>query len=335
MVTRRRWGGARKLRLEFPGACYHVINRGNYRAAVFATEQTRAAFEACVWEACEKSGWRLHAFVVMNNHYHLALETPEGNLVAGMQWLQATFANRFNRLRGERGHLFQGRYKSLLVEPGAALGQVCHYVHLNPVRAGLVTVEDLATYRAGSYWHLGQRRRPACLCVETALAEAGGLADTPSGRASYAQFLAWQATEGPAGKTKAYVSMSRGWALGTKDFKTALIKDHALAGTSRAWEKDGAREIREARWAEALAAGLGALGKTGRDTAGDRKSAPWKVALAAKLKQATQADNRWLAEHLHMGTPVAVSHHTGRLRRGHNPAAEKLGVGLRKLNIKT
>ncbi|MBI5768031.1 MAG: transposase, partial [Verrucomicrobia bacterium] len=95
---------ARKLRLEFPGACYHVINRGNYRARVFATEATRAAFEACVFEACEKSGWVLHAFVVMNNHYHLALETPEGNLVAGMQWLQATFANRFNRLRGERGH---------------------------------------------------------------------------------------------------------------------------------------------------------------------------------------------------------------------------------------
>ena len=180
---------ARKLRLEFPGACYHVINRGNYRAQVFATEQTRAAFEACVWEACEKSGWLLHAFVVMNNHYHLALETPEGNLVAGMQWLQATFANRFNRLRGERGHLFQGRYKSLLVEPGAALGQVCHYLHLNPVRAGLVAVGDLPTYRASSYWHLWQKKRPAFLRVETALAEAGGLADTPAGGSRRGQVL--------------------------------------------------------------------------------------------------------------------------------------------------
>ncbi|MSU47664.1 MAG: transposase, partial [Opitutus sp.] len=87
------------MRFEFPGACYHVRNRGNYRAQVFATEQTRAAFEAGVFEACEKSGWLLHAFVVMNNHYHLALETPEGNLVTGMPWRQATFANRFNRLR--------------------------------------------------------------------------------------------------------------------------------------------------------------------------------------------------------------------------------------------
>ncbi|MDP1579515.1 MAG: transposase [Candidatus Didemnitutus sp.] len=325
---------ARKLRLEFPGACYHVINRGNYRAQVFATEKTRAAFEACVFEACEKSGWLLHAFVVMNNHYHLALETPQGNLVAGMQWLQATFANRFNRLRGERGHLFQGRYKSLLVESGEALGQVCHYVHLNPVRAGLVTVDDLASYRASSYWHLWQKKRPSCLHVETALTEAGALADTAAGRKAYAKFLAWQATEGPAGKNKAYVSMSRGWALGTQDFKTALIKDHALAESSRAWEKSGVQEIQETRWTAALASGLAALGKSAEDADTDLKSAPWKVALAAKLKQTTQANNRWLAEHLHMGTPIAVSHHTGQLRRGLNPAAAKLTKRLGTLNIK-
>ena len=125
---------ARKLRLEFPGACYHLINRGNYRADLFRTEGAKAAFEACLFAACARSGWVLHAFVLMSNHYHLAVETPDGNLVAGMQWLQATFANRFNRLRRERGHLFQGRYKSLLVEEGDALGQVCHYIHLNPVR---------------------------------------------------------------------------------------------------------------------------------------------------------------------------------------------------------
>ncbi len=325
----------RKLRLEFPGACYHVLNRGNYRAAVFATEKARAAFEACLFEACEKSGWRLHAFVVMSNHYHLALETPAGNLVAGMQWLQATFANRFNRLRGERGHLFQGRYKSLLVEGGAALGQVCHYLHLNPVRAGLVPIEGLRGYRASSYWHLWQKQRPEFLGVETALAEAGGLADTPAGRAAYADYLAWQAAEGPAGRTKAYVSLSRGWALGTREFRTALIKDHALAATSRAWEQTGAREIRESGWSEVLARGLRLLGKAPGDAQTERKSAPWKVALAARLKQTTQANNRWLAEHLHMGTPVAVSHHTGQLRRGQRPAARAAVKKLKILNVKT
>ena len=110
---------ARKLRLEYPGACYHVINRGNYRADIFKTEGAKVAFEACLFEACAKSGWLLHAYVLMSNHYHLAVETPTGNLVAGMQWLQATFANRFNKLRGTRGHLFQGRYKSLRGKKGA------------------------------------------------------------------------------------------------------------------------------------------------------------------------------------------------------------------------
>jgi len=114
---------------------------GELPGGYFQDGGAKAAFESCLFEACAKSGWILHAFVLMRNHYHLALETPEGNLVAGMQWLQATFANRFNQRRGERGHLFQGRYKALLVEEGGPLGLVCHYIHLNPVRASVVTLK--------------------------------------------------------------------------------------------------------------------------------------------------------------------------------------------------
>src|SRR4051812_10089801 len=109
---------ARKLRLEFSGAVYHVINRGNYRAWIFASVGAKQAFEACLFAACARCGWLLHAFVIMSNHYHLAVETPLGNLATGMHWLQSTFATRFNRYRDERGHAFQGRYKSLLVERG-------------------------------------------------------------------------------------------------------------------------------------------------------------------------------------------------------------------------
>ena len=78
----------RKLRLEYPGANYHVINRGNYRADVFRSEGAKAAFEECLFEGCTRCAWLLHGFVVMRNHFHLALETPDGNLAAGMQWLQ-------------------------------------------------------------------------------------------------------------------------------------------------------------------------------------------------------------------------------------------------------
>lgn len=307
----------RKLRLEFPGACYHVVNRGNYRSDIFRSEGARAAFETCLFAACVKSKWVLHAYVAMSNHYHLALETPQGNLVTGMQWLQSTFANRFNRLRGERGHLFQGRYKALLVEEGAALGQVCHYIHLNPVRAGIVPVERLRDFRHSSYWYLWRpKARPGFLWVETALAEAGGLADTPAGWRSYADYLAWQAEAGPAGKNKAYVSLSKGWALGTGEFKAALLKDHAVAADARAWESGGAQEIREQQWEQRLAEGLRKAGKTYADVREDRKSAPWKIAIAAEMKATTQVSNGWLAERLHMGSGVAVSHYVGRARRG-------------------
>ena len=308
---------ARKLRLEYPGAVYHVINRGNYRDDVFAGEKTKAAFEACLFQACEKAGWVLHAYVVMRNHYHLALETPQGNLVAGMQWLQSTFANRFNRLRGERGHLFQGRFKSLLVD-GGALGQLCDYIHLNPVRAGAASMETLKDVTASSFRLLWQpNKRPSFLCVQTALEAAGGLSDTAAGRKTYAEFLGWQATEGPAGKNKAYVNLSRGWALGTQAFKAALIHDHKLAADSRALETQGAAEVRRAHWEEALKAALARL-PTAALTSGDaqRKSAGWKVAVAAYLKATTEVSNSWLAARLEMGSSVYVSKHVGLLQRG-------------------
>jgi REP element-mobilizing transposase RayT len=307
---------ARKLRLEYPGACYHVINRGNYRADVFRTERTKAAFEACLFEACVKSGWRLHAFVIMRNHYHLALETPRGNLVAGMQWLQATFAGRFNRLRGERGHLFQGRYKALMVEPGTAFGRVCHYLHLNPVRAGIISSVALGGYRFSSYWYLARpKARPRFFQLDTALREAGLLADTPAGWKAYARYLDWLAATGMAGQAKAYARMSRGWVLGSAEFRMALIKDHQLLAESRAWEAGGAQEVREEQCRQALDTGLRACGKTASDLARDPKTAPWKVALAAELKRTTLARNAWLAHHLNMGRPGAVSSHVSKYRR--------------------
>jgi len=307
---------ARKLRLEFPGACYHVINRGNYRADIFRTEGAKAAFEACLFEACAKSGWLLHAHVLMSNHYHLAVETPAGNLVAGMHWLQATFANRFNKIRGERGHLFQGRYKALLVEEGEPLAQVCHYIHLNPVRAGLVAVGQLRDYRYSSYWYLWQAKvRPACFQPQYTLETVGGLTDSSSGWKSYTDYLAWQAEEGPVGRSKAYVNLSQGWALGTAGFKATLRADHVLAADTRAWTKEGARELRETQWTELLQRGLAAIGRTVAEAGAEPKSARWKLAVAAWLKSRTQVRNPWLSDHLHLGTPAAFSRNLTNYRR--------------------
>ncbi|HEX7631316.1 MAG TPA: transposase [Lacunisphaera sp.] len=313
---------ARKLRLEFPGACYHVINRGNYRADVFKTNGARMAFESCLFDACRKSGWQLHAFVIMRNHFHLAVETPAGNLVSGMHWLQCTFATRFNRLRDERGHLFQGRYKALLVEDGGHFSLVCDYIHLNPVRAHLLSVAKLDEFRYSSYWYLQRPKdRPRELRLDLVLA-ATGLADTPAGWDSYRDYLDWQAEEGPAGKSKAYVSMSQGWALGSADFKSTLIEDHALAATARAWETAGAEEIRQQAWEATCREALTILRYSESDLGASGKAAPWKVALAIFLKERTQASNRWLAQRLKMGSPKYVSYLVSVSRRSAFPLGE-------------
>jgi putative transposase len=299
---------ARKLRLEFPGACYHVLNRGNYRANIFVTEGAKAAFEHCLFETCARSAWLLHAFVIMRNHYHLAVETPKGNLVAGMQWLQATFANRFNRFRNERGHLFQGRYKALLVEEGEPLALVGHYIHLNPVRAGILPVAQLDDYRYSSYWYLARpEARPRWLCLDVLLGQTGGLADNGFGWTSYRDYLTWQNETGPAGKSRAYVSLSKGWALGSAGFKAALVKDHSVAALTRAWEQSGALEIRIQAWEELCLRALQAIHHKDAELATAAKSAPWKVAVAVLLKERTQASNLWLARRLNLGRPKYAS----------------------------
>ncbi|MSU59336.1 MAG: hypothetical protein EXS35_14395 [Pedosphaera sp.] len=107
---------ARKLRLEYPGAIYHVMNRGDRREDIFRDDKDRELFVATLAEACAKAGWQVHAYCLMGNHFHLVVETPKGNLVAGMKWFLGTYMAWFNRRHKLFGHLFSGRYKSLVVD---------------------------------------------------------------------------------------------------------------------------------------------------------------------------------------------------------------------------
>lgn len=117
----------RKLRLEYPGAIYHVMNRGDRREDIVWDDADRRRFAETLDEACGKTGWQVHAFCLMRNHFHLVVETPQANLIAGMQWLLGTSTARFNRRHKVFGHLFGGRYKSLLVDGsgGGYLKTVC------------------------------------------------------------------------------------------------------------------------------------------------------------------------------------------------------------------
>ena len=312
---------ARKLRLEFAGACYHVINRGNYRRDLFAGAGAAESFQACLLEAVASFGWRLHAFVIMRNHFHLAVETPEPNLSAGMKWLQGTWAARFNRFRGEAGRPFQGRYKALHVEPGHALAQVAHYIHLNPVRARAKSAERLREHRWSSLTLLTGKNRPAGLAAETVLAESGGLADTAKGWQHYIDYLGVLAEEDARRREERFGRLSRGWAVGSAEFKTGLRAGLAGKTTGNGCERfellgaDRAaqHEARAALWEERLRAAAKALG-VALDRLPARKSAADKVRLAAVMKTATSVSNGWLATRLEMGVPGGVTQYVRRWR---------------------
>jgi putative transposase len=133
---------ARQVRIEYPGAHYHVMARGDRREPIVEDDADREDFLLTLGRACSKTGWRVHAWVLMTNHYHWLIETPEPNLVQGMKWFQNTFTRRFNVRRKRWGHVFGGRYKAVLLDPDDAGGyyfeSLIDYIHLNPARAGIV-----------------------------------------------------------------------------------------------------------------------------------------------------------------------------------------------------
>src|SRR5438132_13401549 len=134
---------ARKLRVEFAGAIYYVVNRGDLRVAIFQDDGNRERFVKTLGEGCVRSGWQVQAYCLMPNHFHLVVETPQATLVAGMKWFLGTYTGRFNRRHKLFGHLRSGRYKAMIVDsatPGY-LKTACDYVHLNPVRARLLRPE--------------------------------------------------------------------------------------------------------------------------------------------------------------------------------------------------
>ena len=305
---------ARRTRVEYKGACYHVINRGNYRAWMFEDDKTKEAFEGCLGETVVRMGWVVHSWVVMGNHFHLAVETPNGDLGRGMQWLQVTFAARFNAFRKERGHLFQGRYRAIPVQQGEALGRVCHYIDLNPVRAGVVPLAELESYLFGSYRRLwNPKTRPPWLDVHASLSAAGKLADNRKGWTAYRAYLGWIMNVLAAGRVQEFLELSRGIAIGREDF-VEKIRTAIEGGSSRNLDSKGKQELKDIRWARQLAGHLNALPEKVR--ADSRVSAAWKAAVACRMKTVTDVSNGWLARRLGLGSPTYVSKQAGLARRG-------------------
>jgi REP element-mobilizing transposase RayT len=294
---------ARKLRIQYPGAVYHVMNRGDRREAIFKDDQDYQCFLRTMGEACQKAQWQAHAYCLMPNHFHLVVETPRPTLVAGMKWLLGTYTSRFNRRHRQFGHLFSGRYKALVVDGGGNgyLKSVCDYVHLNPVRAGRIQQEQpLETFRWSSYPHYlaSPRKRPAWLRADRLLGEWRIPKDSAAGRREFSKRMERRRTEDTA---EEFRRMERGWCVGDEDFRRELLEQVTkVPGTSHYGE--AVQEAVEIR-AERLVAGkLKAMGWKEKELAARRKGDPGKVKLAAEMRAQTTMPLAWIAERLAMGS---------------------------------
>jgi REP element-mobilizing transposase RayT len=164
---------ARPLRIEFPGAVYHVTSRGNAKQAIFIDDEDRGRFFDVLSMVVERFHWLCHAYCLMKNHYHLLIETPKGNLSKGMRELNGIYTQGFNQRYRRVGHLFQGRYKAIIVEKDNHLLSLCRYVVLNPVRVGLIKRPE--QWRGSSYRAtLGLVRRPSFLTDDWILSQFDG-----------------------------------------------------------------------------------------------------------------------------------------------------------------
>jgi putative transposase len=299
---------ARRLRVEYEGAIYHVMSRGDRREAIFKGDEDRELFLKTLGEACAKTDWQVHAWCLMSNHFHLVIETPQPNLVAGMKWFLGTYTARFNRRHKLSGHLFAGRYKALVVDGSGNgyLKTVCDYVHLNPVRATLISLQQrLSAYRWSSYPEYLKKpaRRVSWLRVDRLLGEVRIPRDSEAGRREFERQMERRRVEADDPEWKA---VRRGWCLGDRAFRKKLLAQISeRAGESHCGEE--LRESAEEKAERILAEELRKLGWTEQDLETRRKGEPGKVRMARRLRCETTVTLKWIAQRLRMGTWTHVA----------------------------
>jgi putative transposase len=170
---RRGAGVSRRLRVEYPGAFYYVTSRGNERRTVFQSNRDREKYLSYLDSAHERYGAVIHVYCLMGNHYHLLLETPRGNLSKILHYINGAYTTCFNIKGSRSGHLFQGRYKGILVDKDRYCKEVSRYVHFNPVRTGMVKTP--LEYPWSSYrYFVGRDKKPKWSTTEFVLGDFGG-----------------------------------------------------------------------------------------------------------------------------------------------------------------
>ena len=301
---------ARKLRIEYSGAIYHVMNRGDRREDIFLDDQDRTGFLDTLGQACEKTAWQVHAYCLMRNHFHLVVETPQPNLSDGMKWLLGTYTSRYNRRHKDFGHLFSGRFKAPLVEGSGNgyLRTVAEYVHLNPVRAKLIAPsQPLSAYRWSSYPAYLRDERAAWLRVDRVLGECGIPRDSDAGRQWFEQVMEKRRFEADG---QADPGPERGWCVGSEEFRQELLSQmQGRIGTNHFGPE---RKASAEQWGRRIVAErLLDLGLTAEQMKGLAANAPIKVEMARQLRRETTLSLKWIAEQLGVGSWKYLSNLVG------------------------
>ncbi len=311
---------ARKVRIQYPDAVYHVMSRGDQREDIFRSDWDRYRFLDTLEEACDRSGFFVHSYVLMSNHYHLLLETPEGNLVEGMRWLQGTYTIRFNIRNNLVGHVFQGRYKAIPVDADRSdyFRLLSNYIHLNPARARLLNGEkpSLSSYPWSSYRSfLSSKPLPRWLVRQRVFSSLGLRGESASDRRRYRglmELLAGQLYSGDAGKEldEEWRELRRGWYAGDESFRERLEKlaDKAVRGKRRSsYDRDGLTRHDERmakHWLEKI---LIVLCVDSGEVRALRPSDPVKQAVIWFLRSRSMVTAAWLDDHVVVGHASNVS----------------------------
>jgi len=248
---------SRPLRVGYPGALYHLTLRGNARGEIFLDDTDREMFLDVLWSVVERFGWCIHAYCLMGNHYHVLSETPQPNLSRGMRRLNGVYTQRFNRRHERVGHVFQGRFKSILVERDSYLLELARYIVLNPVRAGLASAPDgwrWSSYRATA----GEQAAPCWLSVNWILGQFGNSQTLAQDR--YRQFVADGLDRAsPWGKLRGQVL------LGTEPFVQTLVPK--LAAVQDMMETPRLQRLAHRPALASLLLGADGVSKAQRDSA--------------------------------------------------------------------
>jgi len=294
-------------------------------------------------EVCERCGWRIHAYVLMNNHYHWLLETPDPNLVVGMKWFQGTYTQRFNARHRRWGHLFQGRYKALPVHADEAgyWEAVSSYIHLNPARASLFDLKkgDLSDYPWSSYpAYVRSGERVSWLCTSRVLG-AKQWADSSVGRKAYRQFMRKRVSEilhaeNPREADKEWKKIRRGWYLGPEEFggKLGELVDGQMGKRKRSSYSGEEVDRHDERMAEALLQeGLEVLGLDETAVLAGRKGSDEKCLLAWLVRRQTAVPNAWISHRLKMGRSDCLSRYPQKIEETNNSSLLKRRKLLSKI----